>query len=199
MAIENRPNTQRFLEHLDQVYVMYQKAYAGEPWNESLTNTVVQERVQKDIQRPGFESFIAESPDGKIIGTLYFDEISLIQLEEERGEALANFARTLAEKVGIDSFVWERELMLMPEYQRQHIGTRLRLAFNLYLTQKYPQGVMLLTRMRDDNPGTIKSAEKMGYQKTGISVQSRTFPGVIHDYWYKIIKVQSSDEKPCTT
>lgn len=193
MVVENRPNTQRFIEKIEEVSVMYQEAYKGDPWNEDLTYVEVYNRVQKDIARDTFEAFTAETPEGKVVGALWFDEISLDRLEQERGENLAVFAKNLSEQTGVTTAVWERDLMVKPDHQGQHIGTRLRVAFNAYLAEKYPEGVMLLTRMRDDNPGTIRSAEKLGYQKTGVRIQSSKWPDLYHDYWYKIIAPQAGN------
>ena len=191
--IETKPNTQRFRENIDQVSKMYKEAFAGFPWFEDLSAEEVSKRLDSNMTKGGFESFIAEDENGEIIGGLWFDSPTLEQLQAERGEKLADFTRKLCEASSTNDLIWERELMVRPDCQRQKIATRLRMAFLTYLSGKYPNGVFVLTRMRDDNIGTLKIAQRLGYQRTGIKMPSSKNPNVYHEFWYK--HVNSKEEQ----
>lgn len=186
--IERNPNTPRFKEKVDQILKMYQEAFAGFPWFEDLSTEEVAKRLSSSITKDGFESFVAENESEEIIGALWFDTPSFEQLQTERGEKLAGFVRNIYETTGHCELVWERELMVRPDYQRQRIATRLRMTFLTYLSGKYPNGVLVLTRMRDDNIGTLKIAQELGYRRTGIRMPSSQDPNIYHEFWYNYIK-----------
>jgi len=186
--IERKPNTQKFKERIDQVSKMYKEAFAGFPWFENLSTEEVNKRLNSNLEKRGFEAFIAENEKGEIIGGLWFDSPTLEQLLTERGEKLANFVKNFWKTKGLCDLIWERELMVRPDFQKQKIATRLRITFLTYLSEKYPNGVLVLTRMRDDNIGTLKIAERLGYQRTGIRTPSSQNPNLYHEFWYKYIK-----------
>jgi len=186
--IERNPNTLRFKEKVDQVLKMYREAFAGFPWFEDLSTEEVAKRLSSSVTKDGFESFVAENEREEIIGALWFDTPSFEQLQTERGEKLAGFVGNIYETTGRCELVWERELMVRPDYQRQRIATRLRMAFLTYLSGKYPNGVLVLTRMRDDNLGTLKIAQELGYRRTGIRMPSSQNPNIYHEFWYNHIK-----------
>ena len=186
--IETRPNTQKFKENIGDVTRMYREAFAGFPWYENLTEEQILKRLLSDMAKVGFESFVAESEDGKIIGGLWFNKLTTETLRAERGDKLLEFAKKICKELGIIDIVWERELMVKPDYQNKKIATRLRMTFLNYLKQQYQNGVLVLTRMRDDNIGTLTIAEKLGYQRSGIRIPSSQDPKIFHEFWYKIIK-----------
>lgn len=186
--IDREPNTKKFIGNLDQVYLMYKEAFAGFPWYENLLYEEIQKRVTVDLSKEGFDSFIAENPnDGNIIGGLWFYSITVSSLESERGKELANFGRFICESNGITNIIWERELMVKPDFQNARIGTRLRTNFVFYLADRYPQGTVILTRLRDDNIGTIKIAERLGYLRSNVRIPSSKNQSLFHEYWYKLV------------
>ena len=188
--IERQPNTGKFKDAVSQIANVYQEAFAGFPWYEDLSFEEILRRISSNMGNPGFESFLAENTEGEIIGGLWFDQPSIRQLEEERGKSLTEFTGSFCEANGIQSVIWERELIIRPDNQRQGIATRLRLTFLAYLAEKFPEGALVLTRMRDDNIGTITIAEKLGYQRTGIRIPSSQKPNIFHEYWYKAINIK---------
>ncbi|HZE87767.1 MAG TPA: hypothetical protein VE090_06235 [Methylomirabilota bacterium] len=133
------------------------------------------------MAKSGFTSFTSEK-GGRIVGALWYDTPSLDDLEAERRKPLRNFAADLQEKTGIGTLVWKREVMVHPDSQGQGIASSLRGAFLTHLGEKYPTGVIVLTRMREDNSGIVRLAEKHGFQKTGISPsisKTRSFSGIL--------------------
>lgn len=192
--IERTPNTNKFRERREEVAEMLRQCFAGFPWYENLSIDESIKRVNEHAQKEGFESFLAEDPNGKIVGGLWYDSPSFEELEAERGKPLADFAQQLCGQCAITRLIWERELMVRPDFQGQRIGTRLRQTFLLHLAQEYPDGVLVLTRMRDDNLPTIKIAERLGYQRTGIKKPSSQLPGVSHEYWFKVMAVEKPKE-----
>lgn len=177
-----------FAKNRDQIETAYQNAFSGHPWYENLSVQEVRKRLDKDQSRSGFNAFIAENTDGCVLGGLWYDTPTIDELRITRGESLADFATNIFKEEAIQSFVWERELIVDPQFQRQHIATDLRENFLDHLKDRYPQGVLILTRMKEDNLATIKIAQNLGYSPTGIKIESSTFPGQYHQYWYKIIK-----------
>jgi GNAT superfamily N-acetyltransferase len=193
--IERTPNTNKFKERREEIAEMLREGFAGFPWYEHLSIDESLRRVNEYALKQGFESFLAEDPNGKIVGGLWYDTPSVDQLEIERGKPLADFAQQLCNQHEIEDLVWERELIVRPDYQGQRVGTRLRETFISYVSKQYPEGVIILTRMREDNPGTIIIAERLDYQQTGIRVPSSQKAGVFHEYWYKLIP-RKAEPKP---
>lgn len=186
--IERIPNTEKFRDKFDSLVTVYKNAFAGYPWFEDLSIEEVQKRLTGNLSKRGFQAFIAESVNSETAGALWYDTPTLEELASERGQKLADFARTLGQTNNIETIVWEREVLVDPNFQRQGIATKLRTTFAANLEESLPNGSIILTRMRDDNIGIIKVAEKVGYSRTGIKTPSSQTPGVFHEYWYKVIK-----------
>jgi len=83
-----------------------------------------------------------------------------------------------------DLLIWERELIVHPTNQGQGVGSKLRAAFVESVLNHCEKGVLIFTRMRDDNIPVIKIAEKFGFRRTGIRTLSSQKSGVFHEYWY---------------
>jgi len=188
MSIERTPKTELFDHRLQEIATLYQNAFAGFPWFETLSLDETLKRISIDRKKPNFESFFAEDPNGKIIGALWFYSLSTEEIKIARGLDLSNYATSLCQKENPEVIIWESELMTDPPWQKQGIATRLRATMLPYLAEKYPRGALLFTRLREDNIGTIKSADRFGYLKTSVKKQSSQDPNLYHEYWYKLIK-----------
>lgn len=159
---------------------VYKRAFAGFPWYENLSKKEVRHRLDAQETKRGFSGLVAVE-GGRVIGGIWWDNPTIAELATERGELLVQFASK--EIVGYESAViWERELLVDPDYQGRGIATVLRQSFIGNLCQ---QGdFLILTRMRDDNIPTIRIAEKLGYRRTGIRVPSSQKSGVCHEFWF---------------
>lgn len=175
-----------FSYRLLDVAKIYAQAFAGFPWFENLSDEVVRARLESNLQQPHFKSILAFE-NNEIVGGLWYDSPNLEQLQTQRGEQLAKFAHEMMLETGIPSLTWEREVLVNPQFQGKGIGTSLRNAFIEQLMEDNPMGTIILTRMRDDNAGIIKIAEKCAYQRTGIRMPSSQNPEISHEYWYRII------------
>ncbi len=185
--IERGPNTEKFRDKFENIVLVYQRAFAGYPWFESLSDTEVRKRLADGSIKNGFQAFIAEGQNNEVVGALWYDIPTLEQLSFERGKKLADFAGTVCQENNLQNVVWEREVLVDPLFQKQGIATRLRTTFLSYLIEAFPGGALILNRMRDDNTGIIRIAEKLHYTRTGIRTPSSQQVGVFHEYWSKII------------
>ena len=187
-------NTERYPEKLSQLFVerrkemaeLLQASFAGAPWFEDLSDDEAMRRIKEHAMEPGFEAYLIEDQD-KIIAGLWYDTPSINKLSEDRGYDLADFARTVCRDVDLEQIIWQRESVVHPNYQGQGLATLLRRKL-IDDIEKHGRGPsLLLTRMRDDNFGIIRVAEKFGYERTGIRVPSSQNPNADHEYWYKVI------------
>lgn len=171
---------------------LYQAAFAGPPWYEQLSDEEVLRRLQANMSKPGFDSLIVNR-GSKIAGALWYDTPSLDELEAEFQKPLRDFAEGLQEQTGITNLVWEREVIVDPAKQKQGIASQLRGNFLERLTNNYPQGVIVLTRMRDDNIGIRRIGEKFGFEQTSVSYtyekenQDGKKQSITQRFWYKVI------------
>jgi RimJ/RimL family protein N-acetyltransferase len=182
------PNTELFLAEGGQIADMYQQAFAGYPWFEGLSDQEVARRLENHAEQTGFTVFVEQDHDGLVAGALWFDTPSTDAFGAERGEAAKNFAEQTQAEEELPTLVWEREVLVRPEAQGRGMATRLRADMLAYLGNKYPDGALVMTRMRDDNIGIIKIAERLGYARTGIRIPSSQAAGLFHEYWYRAVK-----------
>lgn len=161
------------------VWRIYRRAFAGFPWFENLSDEEVGSRWLKSSGYPGFRCLVHEI-DGGIRGATWWDAISTDRLRQERGASLADFAR---QNFSGRLLVWERDLIVDPDFQGRGIGRQLRQAFLAKLTERGPEFVVL-TRMRQDNIPTLKLAGELGFKSTGIRVPCSVAPGIFHEYWF---------------
>jgi GNAT superfamily N-acetyltransferase len=169
-------------EHEAAVLDIYQRAFAGPPWHELLTTEAVESRWHTYVTKTGFCCLVALL-DGGVVGSIWWDRPSLSELGDERGFPLELFAR---KNMGGRALVWEREVITDPEHQKLGIASQLRQAMIVEIARY--GGALMLTRMRKDNPPILKIAVRLGFRPTNIEVGSRKWSGVIHQYWYKIVK-----------
>lgn len=161
-------------ENVDDIVDVYQRAFQGPPWYEHLSLSKVKDRWAVYQSKPGFRCLVALI-DGQVAGAIWWDTPTFGELGSERGWRLELFAR---QRVGQAMLIWEREVITDHLYQRQGIATTLRQAM-----LKEVNG-LVLTRMRTDNSTILRIAEKLGFQTTGITVSSRKWPEVTHEYWW---------------
>ncbi|HZE87186.1 MAG TPA: hypothetical protein VE090_03175 [Methylomirabilota bacterium] len=81
--------------------------------------------------------------------------------------------------------------MVHPDSQGQGIASDLRGVFLTHLAEEFPAGAIVLTRMREDNTGIVRIAEKLSYKRTGISHPSQK-PGISQEFWYRIIPARKT-------
>ncbi len=170
------------------------RAFAGFPWYEQLTEIEVRQRWQKIVSRRGFDCLVA-AIGGKVVGFSCWDTPTIEELASERGPKLAKrFQDTVLSGYLL---VWERELVVDPDFQRQGIGMKLRQEFLTKMDHE-KLSVLVLTRMREDNLPTIKIAERLGFQRTGILIPSSQKPGVCHEYWLWVSQRKEYDHEQNT-
>ncbi len=189
--LERSPNTEKFRQQFDEIAAVYQRAFAGYPWFKQLPDDEVRRLLLDHSDKDGFQAFIAESPSGQTVGALWYDELTVEEVSSERGQELARFADIFCKENDIGNIIWEREVLVDPSFQKQGIATKLRMTFLSHLAEVFPNGALVLTRMRDDNTGIIKIAERLDYERTGIRVPSSHQP-IFHEYWYKPVLQSSS-------
>jgi len=183
--------THDFKSRQTEIEQIYQLAFAGFPWYLQEPTEKVNKLFTDHVNKHGFEAMLAYAEDNSIAGALWYDVPSLSELEAERGEKLAEFASQFLLSHPGTVLVWEREIFVKPTYQGQKIASQLREQFLSLVKQEYPHGVLILTRMREDNIAIIHIAEKMGYLHTGIKTPS-TKQDISHEFWYKIVYSRDS-------
>lgn len=182
------PSTELFLAESAQMADMYQQAFAGYPWFEELSDQEVARRLESHTEQTGFTAFVEQDCDGLVTGALWFDTPSAEVFGAERGEMARDFAERTQVEQGLSTLVWEREVLVRPEAQGRGLATKLRADMLAYLGDTYPGGVLVMTRMRDDNAGIIKIAERLGYTRTGIRTPSSQVADLCHEYWCRVIR-----------
>jgi len=178
-------NKQGYSQELDALERIIVGAFAGFPWFETLSRAEAKSRVETQQIREGTQIIVARNENDKVVATSWLDSPTLEQLEIERGQQIRQFVEKIMKEQGVVRLLWERELLVDPEYQKQGIGTELR-AFVMAEIDKLSEKTLILSRMRDDNVGTIKIAERLGFQRTGITKPSSQTPDFNHEYWYRV-------------
>lgn len=180
------PRTNEFIVRRKEIARLVQLGFAGEPWNETISDEDALNRIDQDIERPGFEAFFIED-DGQIVGALWYDSMTLETLSEQRGEELVEFVKNLQSSEGIKNTLWARDSVVHPSHQGKGYATKLRKDFLDYAQANLEEPTLVLTRMRQDNHAILRIAEKFDYKSTGIYKEVSQNPGVFHQYWYKIV------------
>ncbi len=169
-------------EDVDAVLQVYQRAFAGFPWHENLSDEEVTVRWNKQSAMSGFTAIVAEV-DSRIAGAHWYDTTSLARLAEERGRDLAGWAEKQIRRFDLNgALVWERELLVDPDFQRRGISAELRRNF-LKKLERAGRKTLVLTRLRTDNIGSIKTAERFGFKRTGI-IQPASQRPLFHEFWF---------------
>lgn len=161
---------------------MYIKCFAGYPWFETLSMEEVTKRWLSNSSQQNFTCIVAELND-EVAGSMWWNDLTETALLKERGPKLFAFAKENFPNIRV---VWERELMVSPEFTGKKIASNLRGEFLSRLLKRQAP-FLILTRMRDDNFAVIKIAERIGYARTGIRMPCSIKPSVCHEYWYRAI------------
>ncbi|MFZ3009959.1 MAG: GNAT family N-acetyltransferase [Candidatus Microsaccharimonas sp.] len=180
--------TETFVKRRHEVAELLRQSFAGAPWFEDLSEQEALARTESYIQKPGFEAILALGKSGVIAAGLWCDTPSLDQLSAERGADLADFAAITLDREGAEGIVWEREVVVSPNFQGRGLATQLRGEFLRTVATSTARSALMLTRMRDDNAAIITVAEKFDYERTGIRMPSSQNPDVSHEYWYKVVR-----------
>lgn len=156
-------------------------AFSGFPWYETLDDVELERRWRSYVSRPGFTGLLACEEGHSAVGACWWDETSADSIRLERGDELADFAIGRLPDKG-RHIIWERDILVRVSDQRKGYGRQLRTGF---LDRITTDGAMaVLTRMRDDNLPTLKLAESLGFEPTGISEPCPVKPGARHQFWY---------------
>lgn len=167
---------------LNQILDIYQEAFAGYPWFEQLSNEEVIKRWEANSAQPNFVCLVGEQ-DGQITSAVWCNDTDLDTLEQERGKDLRRFVEQYFPGV---TLIWGRESMTKASFQGQGWASALKETLIDQIKLR-PEACLILTRMRDDNLGIIRIAEKFDYQRTGIKIPSSQKPSVYHEYWYRLV------------
>ncbi|MBI5645092.1 hypothetical protein HY970_03260 [Candidatus Kaiserbacteria bacterium] len=174
--LELRPIDQTSYDDLVQ---MYKESFSGFPWFEDLSHSEVEARVSKHMGQRGFAGILG-SVDNEPVGASWWNTPTLAELAEEKGPEVARFATSYAHH----HLVWERELLVRPRYQGRGYSLPLRKAF---LASLELGRTLVLTRMRDDNVGTLKTGEAVGFRPTSIVTPSKK-EGAFHRVYYLLVE-----------
>ena len=172
---------------------VYHDAFAGAPWFEDLSNEELQRRWFELKRHALFDGLVFEK-NRKIVGVHLWYYLTPTILAKQRGQKLVdwltreinlvNMRKKVNPRITLQSIliIWEAEVIVHPDFQGQGIATLLRKQFIEKMQKRLIYG-LVLSRMRDDNIGSIKTAEKLGFRKTGVQQPAREKPKM-HDYWY---------------
>lgn len=171
-----------------QLVSLYQAAFGDYPWYLSLTSEYITDRLTKHFANNNCKVFVYEQ-DGSVVGASWFDQPSLGELATMRGAEISEFAANMLQEQGISEFIWMRETIVHPEMQKRGIGRKLRENIHTYMTDNFPNGVLVLTRHREDNEGIIRLSRENGFSPSGI-VQTQMIDGkdVSNEFWYRLYK-----------
>lgn len=165
------------------ILVVYKRAFAGYPWFENLSEEVISNRWKDSSSQPEFRCIVGEESQ-LIVAAVWWNTLTEKNLIRERGQPLFDFVKSHHSGYRM---IWEREVMVDPDFQGRGIATIMRQKFIEQVCATHLPSIVL-TRMRDDNFGIIKIAQKLGYIRTGIRMPCTLKPGVCHEYWHIDLK-----------
>ena len=162
----------------DRICHVYKAAFTGPPLCETLEDEQVQRILESSLKHPGFSCRVLVE-DQQIVAAQWHDIVSMDSIFRKRGLELVHWL----EERNWDKYllVWEQELFVHPDYQRRGFGLQLRESLVATL-REYDMNLVVFTRLREDNIGTIKSAERIGMVNTGVSVADSQEP-LRHYFW----------------
>jgi GNAT superfamily N-acetyltransferase len=186
ISISETPvEAEAFLEALREIADLYRQSRSAPPWYDmDFPLDEAYEYVASLTQHEGFGAFLAESPEGEIIGARLHELITLDRIEAERGPALREFIQTLTASKDEPTLIWTKESFVSPRYQRQGIAKRLGSVSLIHMANQYPGG-LLLCRVRSDNEGSLALIRRVGYSPTKVHQPHSTLHELWHEYWYK--------------
>ncbi|RJR30428.1 GNAT family N-acetyltransferase [Candidatus Microgenomates bacterium] len=182
------------IPYREQTVNIYQRAFAGFPWYEDLSVEEIAKRIEADFVKPGFEGVWAINDKDHVIGASWYYPIDPDYLGQKRGEQLKAFAENKIRENNSMQLVWQSMTVVDPDFQGRGVGIYLKDQIDEMLHHKASvdaRPILYLTRIRDDNTGSIRMNEVHEMQRTGISTPSSQVAGLSHHYWYKIIYPKS--------
>jgi len=171
------------------IWTVFRLAFAGPPWFESYTLEQVRSLWAEHKVNPGFCCLVADD-GGRIIGATWWDSPSFEQLSQERGKELVEFAVQYKPR----TLVWIRETVVDPACQGQDIGTSMKTE-GLRLMNQLALPVLVLTRLRCDNHAIQAINAALGFNRTGLIVDSQSFPGIHHEYWCRFLGAEIEERR----
>lgn len=169
--------------NLEGIHEVYQKAFSGFPWFESLTIEEVERRWKEHSSQLGFSCYVACTDEtcSAMIGISYFSAPHHTQLVQQKGKKLGQFVSEYAEPDV--QLIWYAETCVLPEFQEKGVARKLKKGCLGYIENSFARS-LVLTRMRDDNLPIIHLNTSLGFQRTGVRVPSSQKPDVFHEFWY---------------
>lgn len=114
---------------------------------------------------------IEATPDGqKFLGNLSYAIQRIHQRREVHPFNMAYIVYFFDEPMGYISISFLEEQYqisygIIPEMQGQYLGSFLLMEFSDFLFQRFPEIQKLILKIKQDNLGSIKLAQKVGYEK----------------------------------
>lgn len=192
--IENETNLsiESGLSHINfRVLVdIYIGAFSGYPWFETNSTENITQIIEKNAQKKGFTIFCLEDKNNNLIGASWFDTPSLDELETEKGVAIRTFSENKMKEEGLHTLIFVRDTIVKPDQQGKGVASYLKDTYLKFIQETFTDGVLLITRHKDDNFAIIKTSEKRGFLRSGVRMPSKQDQNVFNEYWYKIFKYQ---------
>ncbi|MDP2789729.1 MAG: GNAT family N-acetyltransferase [bacterium] len=169
-------------EDLPEILDTYQRAFAGEPWKETLKFSEVQRRWEEQKSFSNVHCVVATN-NGKVIGATWWSDMSLDAVTERHASAttLRNFILNIPH----GHFVWIWETIVDPESQERGVARQLKVEA-LEQIRKTPKRVLVMTRMREDNVRIRTLNQNLGMRQTGVFQPCSLTPGMQHQFWYMV-------------
>ena len=171
------------------VMPLYRRSFRLGVWQEDLSVETVIKRLKKNFSG-SFRGYFMYGPDEICIAASWYEYLNLDTLRRDRGQQLAQFVEKQLELNDINAIVWYAETQVDPDFGGKGIASMLKKLTDIDLTKTSSAvgGILITTRLRDDNLRIIKINTNLGYQRTGIRMPCTLEPSISHEYWYKIIK-----------
>lgn len=168
---------------------LYRRCFRYGVWQEDLSIENVVNRLEGCFARDFRGNFLF-TIDEQCIGATWYEYVNLDWLAKNKGSDLAYFASQLIMKDHLYHLVWHTETLVDPSFSGLGLATSLKQTVDdrLVASSKADGGILLCTRMRDDNIAILKTNTKLGFQKTGIRMPCNLDPEISHEYWFKIYK-----------
>ena len=171
------------------VMPLYRRSFRLGVWQEDLSVETVIERLKKNFSG-NFRGYFLFGPNETCIAASWYEFIDIDKLIGERGQLLYQFVENQLKQNDLKTIVWYAGTQVDPDFGGQGIASMLKKLTDINLTKTASEvgGVLIATRLRDDNIRIININTKLGYQRTGLRMPCTLEPSISHEYWYKIIK-----------
>lgn len=171
--------------HVEKLVTAYRRAFAAYPWYENLSKEQVIERWQCYLAQKDSQGLVYfnDNADIDLGGAVWWDCPSQEVLLSQQGEILLD---TYKKNFFPRKIIWERGIIVDPSFQNKGIASLIRSRF-IFEIEQWEVNSVIFTRMRADNFGIMRIAEKLGFYRTGIKMPSSLNPSTFHEYWYRIV------------